>query len=109
MKIELETQDPTILAELFINSRPASGYSEPVAGIGTLEYVGTVTRKDSWLPDIIQLVLSYGSGVATNIIANWLYDRIKAKAQSLRVEGKVIEISVEEITKAIGERSETDE
>lgn len=37
------------------------------------------------VPETLQLILTFGGGVATGLVANWLYDKLSGRTKKLRI------------------------
>lgn len=61
--------------------------------------------KAFYLPEIVYFTLTFGSGVAAGVAANWLYDKLKSKRiKKLIIERTEVEIDQGEIKRVIEER-----
>jgi hypothetical protein len=79
-----------------------------VPGIGTFTVLDD-TRGDQhgglW-DAVLSGVLTFSSGVASGIVANWLWDRIKqGKAKTLEINSRRVTLDLESIKIAIEETS----
>jgi len=64
--------------------------------------------RESFSPDftaVVTITISFASGVASKIIASWLYDKLKnSRSNQITINRREIIISEGEITKIIEER-----
>lgn len=78
--------------------------SAPPTGVDILQ-VKRIVAKTAGAPEVIQFLLTFGMGIASNLISNWLYDLIKHHAINLRIGGKPVAIDRQSIQKAIDEQA----
>ena len=55
------------------------------------------------LPETITILVSLGTSIATNVVSNWLYEKIKERAATLRIDRREIQIDNGEIKRIIEE------
>lgn len=82
------------------------GQQKDLPGGAVVTWKGQIERKAIGSPTTITLLLSFGTGVASGLVASWLYDKLKGRASTLRIERTVIQINEGEITRIITERIE---
>jgi len=55
-------------------------------------------RKAFGLPETLELILSFGSGVVSSVVASWLYEKLKNRPNTtLRIEEQQVELEEGEI------------
>lgn len=99
---------PKALFEVFEAKSVSTGMTQAVPGGGTLAVGGLDKRTHAALP-LVPVILTLGSGNAINLVSGWLCDKLKhANVQHLVIEGMEVEVTAEEITKAISESVNVD-
>lgn len=100
MNIQLITYDSALYPELqALADSPASDLppnvllGEPQKEPGELHGLSA--------PEIITFAVTIGTSVGVNLFSSWLYDKIKERASSLRINNQVVPISKTEIQVAI--------
>lgn len=71
-----------------------------------LELKGVSKTKAFGFPETIELVLSFGIGATSSLLASWLYEKIKGRATNLRIDRTEVFINKGEIEKLIVEKIE---
>lgn len=94
MLLEVESPSQTVLASLFGQGSVAAGEEIQIAEDVRLRYLGRVHREGALpgMPEILQFGLSFTAGVASSLVANWLYARLKGKRSVVYVERSKITI-----------------
>jgi len=62
-----------------------------------------VAAKNAGAPEIIQFALSFGAGVASNVLSNWLYELLRGRGTRLRIKGRPVAVDAQQIQQAIDE------
>ena len=86
-----------------------SGTVATIPGEATLTLRSMFVRKAFGAPETLELLLSFGSGVASGVVANWLYGKLKGRNVKLRIEEQEIEIDEGEIKRIISRTIEKSE
>lgn len=60
----------------------------------TLTYKHSEIQKAVDLPSVDVFALGFASGVSSSVVGSWLYDKLKGKATSLRIDR--IEVNLDE-------------
>lgn len=98
MRIEIDTEDRQLSSDLMGNSETAqNGQTVNIPGGAKLTLGPLVKRYAVGVPETIEAVLTFGSGVASGLVASWLYDKIKGRATRLRIDETEVEINKGEI------------
>jgi hypothetical protein len=108
LSLEIIAVDSGFLVDIF-GRPPAEGAEVSLPSGGTLRYVTTIAPRGAWpgASELVQLAISFGSGVAAQLAASWLYDRLKKKGvTSIRIERRTVELTPEGIARAIEEVAE---
>jgi hypothetical protein len=109
MLIEIDTHDRQMVGDLMETANEGLlevGYQRSVPGGGVITYQGTVVRKSFGVPETISLLLTVGGSVTINLISSWLYDKLKGRTTTLRIDRKEINLEKGEITRIIEEKME---
>jgi len=105
IKIEIHTYDRRLAFDLFETSSTNEHTEIQISSEAKLKYHGLYVRKAAGFPEILYSILEYSSGVATGIIANWLYNKLKGKKiEKLMIEKTEVEIEEGEIKRVIEEK-----
>lgn len=107
VSVEIDTYDSHLVLDLMdVTNTTAlqAGYQRSIAGDATLTYQKTIVRKAFGVPETLDLVLTIGSSVAANVISSWLYDKLKGRKATLRIDKKEIQIEKGEIVRIIEEK-----
>ncbi len=105
--IEVETSGPMLAFDLF--GRPSNlttGTKVSLPGGAVLELHSMREQRVLDLPTLLKLGLTAGSSVAGSLAANWLYDKLKGRARSLRIDRMEVQIEKGQIEKLLIERIE---
>lgn len=107
MKIEIDTTDRALSSDLV---RGAEGVEEgqtvDIPGGAKLTVIALVKRYAVEFPETIEAILTFGSGVASGVVASWLYDKLKGRATTLRIEETEVQIDKGEIQRIISRKIE---
>lgn len=108
MKIEIE-----VLVDIFDTAFPSELITEAEASKESLESKGVSIEFPyrDWGFEFIEhivvtLVVTFTATVAAEVFASWLYDKIKGRAQMLRIERTLIEADEDGIKKILLEKLE---
>jgi hypothetical protein len=94
---------PKVLLEIFQAKSVGTGITIAVPGGATLTVKGLEKRHHDALP-LVPVIVTLESGVAINLLSNWLYDKLThANVSHIRINSVEIEATTEGITKAISE------
>jgi hypothetical protein len=66
-----------------------------------ITYRSKIFRKAEDFPFLINLLITFGTGVTASYVSNWLYSKIHGKAGKLIIDYEEIDIDESEITKII--------
>ncbi len=79
MNIEIHTHDKFLAFDLLGKSSITAGDEIRGTEDVRLKYNGSLIRKAAGFPEVVNFVLTFGSGVTSGVVANWLYDKLKRK------------------------------
>jgi len=103
MDIEIQTHNRFLPFELLNKKSVLVNDSIELPGNAKLSYNGSLIRKSVGLPEIVNFTLTFGSGVAAGVVANWIYDKLKNKTEKISIDRKEIQLDKEEIKRIIEE------
>ncbi len=103
MDIEIKTYDKSLIFEILGKRSASIKDSVDIPGKAKLTYNGTFICKSIGIPDTINLALTFGSGVASGVVANWIYDKLKGKTEQISINRTEIEFEKEQIKRVIEE------
>lgn len=106
--LEVHTQDPEFV-QSFVGDDPQN---EPSSASGvTVRFVGRDGISGAWpgAPEILNFVIGVGTGVASKVIADLIYAKIKRTrgATVVRMNKRVVEITNEGLYRAVEEAFES--
>jgi hypothetical protein len=102
IRLTIDSDDRRLAFDLMGNpKRLGSGSVTSIPGDATLTLKTMLMRKAFGLPETLELVLTFGSGVAGGVVANWLYGKLKGRNATLRIEEREVEIEEGEIRRVI--------
>ena len=108
--IEVDTLDRQLGFDLFGPGKSLGpGVSTELPGDATLTLERLHIRKAIAVPETLQLVLTFGGGIATGLVANWLYDKLKGKAKKVRIDRVEIQLDEGEIKRILTESIEREQ
>lgn len=111
MLIEIDITDDQ-LGALLMGIPQAKGQNDggslPPQGV-TIAHVQQIAAKGAGTMEVVQLLLSFGAGVASNLISNWLYDMLKNRATYLHIDGKRTAMNRHSLLMAIDDARSTGE
>lgn len=104
MELEIYTHDKNLLFNLMGKSSVSRDEFVEIPNTNTkLIYKGTTIRLAAGLPEIINFTLTFSSGVAAGVVANWIYDKLKNRAEKIVINRREIQMDKEEIKRFIEE------
>ena len=105
INIEIHTHERRLVSDLLGKSSITINDEIQISDQIKLRYAGSYIRKALDFPEIIYIVVSFSSGVAAGVFANWIYDKIKGKRiEKFMIEKTEIELDQGEIKKVIEEK-----
>lgn len=105
MKIEIHTHDTRLVGHLLEESTISVHDEIQISGGVTLKYDESYIRKAVGFPEIAKFALTFGSGIAAGVAANWIYAKLKGRnIEKLIIERTEIEIEEGEIKRVIEEK-----
>lgn len=107
MIIEIDTADKQLAFELFGNPEslgPGASIELPVGG--TLQLREWRFGKALGAGETLELVLSFGVGVSSSLVANWLWGKLKGRATTLRINRVEVNMQEGEIQRVVSESIE---
>ena len=94
IRISVDTDDRRLAFDLFGNPKQiGAGSKTSVPGNAELVMKSMLMRKAFGLSETLELVLSFSSGVASSLVASWLYEKLRNRPNTtLRIEEQQIEL-----------------
>lgn len=94
IRITIDTDDRRLAFDLFGNPiQIGVGSRISVPGNAELVMRSLLTRKAFGLPETLELVISFSSGVASSLVASWLYEKLRNRSNTkLRIEEQQVEL-----------------
>ena len=108
VEVEIETFDEKLLSDLF-EFKEGEWQPRLFKEGASAEYKGSEERLAVGLPSIEIIVLEIIKDLAIGVISAWLYEKIKGRAVTLRIEKTEIEIDKGEIERILLEKIEKKE
>jgi len=107
LTIEIETSGPLLAFDLMIRPRSlGTGTTATIPDVGVVELKSMREQRAADLPTIITIAVSVGANVGASLVANWLYDKIKGRARTVRIDRVEVHLDKGEIQRVIAERIE---
>jgi len=92
VRIEIETLDERLSSDLMGDPSPSAGQIAMVPGDVALHYDCEIVQFAVDVPNVIRIVAAFGGQVALNMFSSWLYDKIKGRATTIRINRRTIQI-----------------
>ena len=109
-KLEIDTTDRQLSVDITGGQADsASQKVEVIPGKATLEIDHLIKRYTIEVPETIVAILNVGKDVAVGLVAAWLYDTLKGRAQNLRIEETEVRLEKDDIEVAIKHKIEEKE
>lgn len=109
IRLSIDTDDRWLAFDLMGSSTVGEGTATAISDGATLTVAAWHFRKALGLPETLELVLSFGTGVASGLVANWLFGKLKGRNATLRIEEQWVEIEEDEIKRIISRVTERQE
>lgn len=101
-RISLVTLDPTLAPEISSGKpREAGSRTEILGGEASLTWSDYQKRRAFPLTESVEFVITFGAGVSSGVVANWLYDTLKGRCSWLRIGNRKVEVEPGDIQKAL--------
>lgn len=102
--IEIQTHDRQLVSEIIGQQQAVSKETVNIPGNANIKAKGIAARKAFGLSETLELVLTCGSSVVSSIVANWLWQKLKGRATSLRIDRVEVELNKGDIEKVLIEK-----
>ncbi|MGH2496782.1 MAG: hypothetical protein ACRDIV_18930 [Ktedonobacteraceae bacterium] len=106
MRIEIVTTDDSLASDIM------GGYDDTISipGGATLSYRGTTIHESLKFPETLTFILENVVGpIASGLVGNWIYEKIKGRAKTARIERREVRVVREEIIRVIEETTVREE
>lgn len=101
----IDTYDKNLLSDIFNTPGSFSTNSEiAIPGGAKIISKGLKLKKAFGFPQTIELILSFGTGVASGLVASWIFQKLKGRTTSFRIDRTEVKINKGEIEKIIIEK-----
>ena len=107
MIVEFDTTDKQLAFDLFGNPKslgPGASVALPFGG--TLQLQEWRFRKAVGASETLELLISFGVGVSSSLVANWLWAKLKGRATTLRINRVEVHMQEGEIQRVVSESVE---
>jgi hypothetical protein len=98
MKIEIETADYRLASDFDSQTE--------IPGGAVIASKSEMIRRMEVDSHLIELVITFSSGVSTSLIATWIYDKLKGRASRVRINRKEVKFDKGQIEKILIEEIE---
>jgi hypothetical protein len=103
----IDTHDPRLAVDMLGNPKEiGTGSRTSIPGNAEVTLKSLYIRRAFGLPETLELAITFGSGVAAGLVANWLFDKLKDRDVRLRIEETEIQIEQGEIRRVITRKIE---
>lgn len=102
--IEIETNDGFLVFEMLGKKQAEKGENIAIGDGASLQYDGTLIQLAEGIPETLMFVLNIAKDIGVSIVAAWLYDKLKNKKATLRIDRTIVEIDKGEIERIIHEK-----
>lgn len=106
ISLAIQTRDRFLAFEIVGNSSSLQvGMTVPIMDTATLTFEGSLLQKSADLADVLSFVIDAAKNIEFNLIAAWLYEKLKDKSVEQVAIGTVVitEITEEKIRVAIAQ------
>lgn len=104
LDIRIETHDTLLVYDLLGKGTANKGDVIPIGNGASIKYRGTLIRLQEGIPEVIGFILIIATDVGVGIVSAWLYDKLKNKKVTLRIDRTIVEIDKGEIERIIHEK-----
>lgn len=106
ISVEIDTHDRQLPFDMLGQKTLGPGVGAEIPGNATITLGEMLVRKSVGIPETLEFALTFGGGVASGLVANWLYEKLRGRAAVLRIDRQVVEIDQGAITRVLTERIE---
>ena len=105
--IEIHTDDKELPDDIMnVANSTAVDNKVEIPGNATLVMRESLVKKAFGFYETIELALSFGSGIVSGIVGNWLYEKIKGRATILKIDRTEVQLNKGEIERVLVEKIE---
>lgn len=103
--LAIQTRDRFLAFEIVGSSSLQVGITVPIMDAATLTFEGSLLQKAADLADVLSFVIDAAKNIEFNLIAAWLYEKLRGKSVEQVTIGRVVitEITEERIRVAIAQ------
>ena len=108
MILELKTYDRSLAFEVMGTDNLSLGKTVEIPGNAKITYNSGLVCKEAFAPETVTFVITFGSGVAASVVANYLYEKLRGKAvdNKIKIDRKIVELDNGKIKRIIEEKIE---
>jgi len=110
MDIEVDTTNKSLCGDLFGNPRSITqGMTAPLPTGGRIQLESWHFYKADGIPDTLELLLSFPIGIASSLVANWLWTKFDGRVTRVRINKVDVQITEIEIRRVVIEQLELEQ
>lgn len=102
--IEIETNDGSLVFDLLGKSRAESGDVISIGDGASIKYENSLIQFGEGIPETLIFVLNIAKDIGIALASAWIYDKLKNKKATLRIDRTIVEIDKGEINRIIHEK-----
>ncbi len=107
--LEIHTHDRDLHAELMDTGAVTDDGAAKITDDAILTDRGRAFPCSAGMPEVIEVMLTFENGVASGMVAGYLYKKLSGKAVQLKMDQADIEIEAEQIDRIIREKKGQEE
>ena len=89
---------------------PTAGEAVEIPGGATLTFGRVLERRGVDIPLTIELALTFSGGVASGVVANWLWQKLASRAKKVKIDRfEMTEITEDRFKRIVREHIEREE
>lgn len=103
--LDIDTQNKYLRSEIINNFDSFSSYNEiKIPGDVKITSHTLAIKKAFGMPETLELIISFSIGIASGVVASWIYEKLKGRAKALYIDRTKVEIRKGDIEKIIIEK-----
>jgi len=92
INIRIETDDKNLINHLMETPSVSLGQQKSIPGGAVVTFQGGDLSPTLVDAEIINLAISFGTGVAASLVATWLYTKLNGRTKDVKINKKRVEI-----------------
>ena len=105
INIRIETDDKNLINHLMETPSVSLGQQKSIPGGAVVTFQGGDLSPTLEVAEIINLAISFGTGVASSLVATWLSTKLKERTARVQINKKMVEIERSDETVRVIEES----